>query len=113
MYAEAANELGQTDEALEKLEWVRARARNGDNSILPPVTTTDQSALRDAIRHERRIELAMESERFFDIVRWGISDSVMSAAGKADFNSSRDALLPIPQAQIDLSKGVLHQNPGY
>lgn len=113
MYAEAANELGQTDEALEKLEWVRARARNGDNSILPPVTTTDQSELRDAIRHERRIELAMESERFFDIVRWGISDSVLQAAGKNNYNSARDALLPIPQTQIDLSKGVLHQNPGY
>ena len=113
MYAEAANELGQTSEALEKLEWVRARARNGDNSILPEVTTTDQSKLRDAIRHERRIELAMEGERFFDIVRWGISDAVMSAAGKPNFNSSRDALLPVPQTQIDLSKGVLHQNPGY
>ena len=113
MYAEAANELNQTDEALEKLEWVRARARNGDNSILPPVTTTDQSELRDAIRHERRIELAMESERFFDLVRWGIADSVMIAAGKTNFTLSRDALLPIPQTQIDLSKGVLHQNPGY
>jgi hypothetical protein len=113
MYAEAANELGQTDEALEKLEWVRARARNGDNSILPAVTTTDQSELRDAIRHERRIELAMEGERFFDIVRWGIADNVMTAAGKTNFSSSRDALLPIPQTQIDLSKGVLHQNPGY
>jgi hypothetical protein len=113
MYAEAANELGQTDEALEKLEWVRARARNGDNSILPPVTTTDQSELRDAIRHERRIELAMEGERFFDIVRWGIADNVMTAAGKTNFSSSRDALLPIPQTQIDLSKGVLHQNAGY
>lgn len=113
MYAEAANELGQTGEALAKLEWVRARARNGDNTILPPVTTTDQSALRDAIRHERRIELAMEGERFFDIVRWGISDNTMLAAGKTNFSSARDALLPIPQAQIDLSKGVLHQNPGY
>ncbi|RNI33369.1 RagB/SusD family nutrient uptake outer membrane protein [Hanamia caeni] len=113
MYAEAANELGQTDEALQKLEMVRARARNGDNSILPEVTTTDQSQLRDAIRHERRIELAMESERFFDIVRWGIADNVMAAAGKTNFSSSRDALLPIPQTQLDLSKGVLHQNPGY
>lgn len=113
MYAEAANELGQTDSALSKLEMVRARARNGDNSILPKVTTTDQSELRDAIRHERRIELAMESERFFDIVRWGISDSVLQAAGKNNYNSARDALLPIPQTQIDLSKGVLHQNPGY
>src|SRR6185437_20574 len=113
MYAEAANELGQTDSALSKLEMVRARARNGNNAILPPVTTTDQSELRDAIRHERRIELAMEGERFFDIVRWGISGSVMSAAGKPNFNPSRDALLPIPQTQIDLSKGVLQQNPGY
>jgi hypothetical protein len=80
---------------------------------LPAVTTTDQSELRDAIRHERRIELAMEGERFFDIVRWGIADNVMTAAGKTNFSSSRDALLPIPQTQIDLSKGVLHQNPGY
>ena len=113
MYAEAANELGQTDSALSKLEMVRARARNGNNAILPPVTTTDQSELRDAIRHERRIELAMEGERFFDIVRWGISGSVMSAAGKPNFDPSRDALLPIPQTQIDLSKGILQQNPGY
>ena len=113
MYAEAANELGQTDEALAKLEMVRARARNGDNSILPPVTTTDQSQLRDAIRHERRIELAMEGERFFDIVRWGIADSVLHAAGKTNFVGTRDDLLPIPQTQIDLSKGVLKQNPGY
>lgn len=113
MYAEAANELGQTDEALAKLEMVRARARGGDNSILPPVTTTDQSELRDAIRHERRIELAMESERFFDLVRWGIADNVLHNAGKANFSADRDGLLPIPQTQIDLSKGVLHQNPGY
>ncbi len=113
MYAEAANEVGQTDEALAKLEMVRARARDGNNNILPPVTTTDQSELRDAIRHERRIELAMEGERFFDIVRWGIADSVLHAAGKTNFDASRDDLLPIPQTQIDLSKGVLKQNPGY
>lgn len=113
MYAEAANETGATQEALDKLELVRARARNGNNAILPKITTTDQSALRDIIRHERRIELAMEHDRFFDIVRWGISQSVMNNAGKANFLASRDNLLPIPQAQIDLSKGVLTQNPGY
>jgi starch-binding outer membrane protein, SusD/RagB family len=113
MYAEAANQLGQTDSALSKLEMVRARARNGNNAILPQITTRDQSELRDAIRHERRIELAMEGERFFDIVRWGIADNVLQTAGKTNFNSARDALLPIPQTQIDLSKGVLHQNPGY
>lgn len=113
MYAEAANELGQTSEALQKLEWIRARARNGDNTILPPVTTTDQTQLRLAIQHERRIELAMENERFFDIVRWGIASQVLHAAGKTNYTEPRDKLLPIPQAQIDLSKGVLKQNPGY
>lgn len=113
MYAEAANELGNTTEALDKLEWVRARARNGNNSILPRVTTTDQVLLRDAIHKERRVELAMEHDRFWDIVRWGVSQSVFTAAGKTNFNQNRDVLLPIPQIQIDLSKGVLTQNPGY
>lgn len=116
MYAEAANEVGgaaNTTAALTALNSVRARARAGNNSILPNVTTTDQSDLRDAIRHERRIELAMEHDRFFDIVRWGISGAVMSAAGKSNFNENRDILLPIPQTQIDLSGGVLTQNPGY
>jgi hypothetical protein len=113
MYAEAANELGQTSEALEKLEWVRARARNGNNSILPPVTTTDQTQLRLAIQHERRIELAMEHERFFDLVRWGIAAQVFHSEGISGYTTGRDEWLPIPQNQIDLSKGVLHQNPGY
>lgn len=113
MYAEAANEQGQTDEALEKLEWVRARARNGDNSVLPEITERDKDKLRKIIQHERRVELAMEDQRFFDIVRWGIADQVMHAAGVSNFNAARDAWLPIPQVQIDLSKGKLHPNPHY
>lgn len=113
MYAEAANELGNTAEALAKLEMVRARARAGNNNILPQITTTDQMELREAIRHERRIELAMEHDRFFDLVRWGIAGEVLRAHGKTNFNEGRDVLLPIPQEQIDLSKGVLTQNPGY
>lgn len=113
MYAEAANELGKATEALDKLEWVRARARNGNNDILPKVTTTNQGELRDAIHHERRIELAMEHERFFDIVRWGIAKEVLHAAGKTNYTEGKDELFPIPQAQLDLSKGVLKQNPGY
>ncbi len=116
MYAEAANELGgttNTTNALAALNSVRARARGSNASILPNVTTTDQSLLRDAIRQERRVELAMEHERFFDIVRWGIAQDAMIAAGKTGFNVNRDVLLPIPQQQIDLSKGVLTQNPGY
>jgi hypothetical protein len=113
MYAEAANEAGNTQEALDKLEKVRARARNGNNSILPQVTTTDKDSLRQAIHHERRIELALEQDRFFDLVRWGEAAEALHAAGKANFNNNRDNLLPIPQVQIDLSKGKLIQNPGY
>jgi hypothetical protein len=113
MYAEAAAESGQTEEALAKLEMVRARARGTNNAILPPVTTTDRDALIDTIRHERRVEMAMEHDRFFDLVRWGIAQQTLNAAGKTNFSDSRDVLLPIPQTQIDLSKGVLTQNPGY
>jgi hypothetical protein len=113
MYAEAALESNNIPEALAKLEMVRARARAGNNTVLPPVTTTDPALLREAIRRERRIELAMEHDRFFDLVRWGIAQPVLHAAGKTNFNENRDVLLPIPQVQIDLSKNVLTQNPGY
>ncbi|TRX58455.1 RagB/SusD family nutrient uptake outer membrane protein [Fulvivirga sp. M361] len=112
MAAEAANELGQTGEALEKLEWIRARAR-GTADILPEVTTTDKDELRLAIQHERRIELAMEHERFFDLVRWGIAREVLHAAGKTNYTVGKHELLPIPQGEIDLSGNVLMQNPGY
>jgi starch-binding outer membrane protein, SusD/RagB family len=116
MYAEAANELGgaaNITNARNALNSIRLRARSGNTSVLPDVTTTDQAALRTAIRRERRVELAMESDRFFDIVRWGIAQTVLNAAGKTAFINSRDVLLPIPQTQIDLSAGVLTQNPGY
>ena len=113
MYAEAANEMNMPAEAVAKINMVRARARNGDDTVLPDVTTTDQAELRMAIQHERRVELGMEHERFFDIVRWGIAANVLHNAGKANFQMGRDELLPIPQTQIDLSKGVLTQNPGY
>ncbi|MGM9475384.1 RagB/SusD family nutrient uptake outer membrane protein [Pedobacter sp. GSP4] len=117
MYAEAANEVGGAGNitaALAALNSVRARARIGAVAgTLPDVVTTDQAVLREAIRKERRIELAMEHDRFLDLVRWGISGSVLPSAGKTNFIASRDNLLPIPQAQIDLSKGVLTQNSGY
>ena len=116
MYAEAANEVAggaNTTLALTAMNSVRARARNGNTALLPNVTATDQTSLRDAIKRERRVELAMEYDRFFDLVRWGDAQKALSAAGKANFNASRDNLLPIPQTQIDLSKGVLTQNTGY
>lgn len=110
MAAEAANEQGLTSEALNYLEQVRAHAR-GNLDVLPRVTTTNYTELRDAIRHERRVELALEPDRFYDLVRWGIAKEVLGAAGKN--YEDKNALLPIPQEQIDRSGGVLVQNPNY
>ncbi|WP_189562874.1 RagB/SusD family nutrient uptake outer membrane protein [Persicitalea jodogahamensis] len=110
--AEAANELGgeqNTTDALGWLEMVRARARAGNTTVLPKITTTDQAKLREAIRHERRVELGMENERFFDLVRWGIADEVLRPLGY----QPRNRYLPIPQGEIDKSQGVLVQNPEY
>ena len=99
-------------EAIDYLEQVRARARGTNTNILPKVTTTDQGELREAIRHERRVELGMEFDRFYDLVRWGIAKEVLHAAGKVNYQD-KNALLPLPQTEIDKSKGVLVQNPDY
>lgn len=109
MNAEANNELGNTQAALASLEMVRARARGGDNSVLPPVTTTDQAALRQAIWHERRVELAMEFDRYFDVIRQGRGEEVFGPLGWEPHNE----VWPIPNTEINLSSGVLEQNPGY
>lgn len=112
MAAESANEKGLSGEAAGYLEQVRARARGNNADILPKVTTTDQEELRQAIRHERRVELGLEFDRFYDLVRWGIAKEVLHAAGKVNYED-RNALLPLPQSEIDRSKGVLVQNPDY
>lgn len=110
--AEAANELGQAGKAVASLNQVRARARAGNKEILPDVTTTTQSDLRLKIWQERRVELAFEHDRFFDIVRQGRAAELMRANGK-NFIAGKHELFPVPQKQIDLSGGKLTQNPGY
>jgi hypothetical protein len=110
MNAEASNELGNTTQALASLEMVRARARQGNNAILPKVTTTDQAALRNAIYHERRVELAMEFDRYFDVIRQGRAATVFGPKG---WKANKNEVWPIPQNEIDLSAGLLTQNPGY
>ena len=85
MGAESANEKGIPGEAIDYLEQVRARARGTNSNILPKVTTTDQGELREAIRHERRVELGLEFDRFYDLVRWGIAKEVLHAAGKTNY----------------------------
>ena len=112
MAAEAACELGDNTSARRYLEMVRARARGTNANILPEVTTDNQSELREAIRHERRVELGMEFDRFYDLVRWGIAKEVLHAAGKTGYQD-KHALLPLPQDEIDKSNGVLVQNPNY
>lgn len=112
MAAESANEKSLPGEAIGYLEQVRARARGNNPNILPKVTDTDQEVLRNAIRHERRVELGLEFDRFYDLVRWGIAKEVLHAAGKTNYQD-KNALLPLPQSEIDKSKGVLVQNPDY
>lgn len=110
MNAEAANELGNTAQALASLELVRARARGADNTILPKVTTTDKVALRTAIWHERQVELAMEFDRYFDVIRQGRATEIFGPKG---WKSGKNEVWPIPQNEIDISAGLLVQNPGY
>lgn len=110
--AEALNELGRGGDALVYLNRVRARARGNRTNILPDVATTNQTELRTAILRERRVELALEQHRWFDLVRTGRAAPLMQALGKA-FVEGKHELFPVPQGEIDLSEGALTQNPGY
>lgn len=126
MYAEAACELNQLGPAKTQLEYLRNTRRQGNSSILPEFPygsyTDDQDGLRAAIRHERRIELALEGQRFFDLVRWGIAEQVMNAYrdGESDlvkqyiqpFVAGKHELFPIPESEINLNPN-LEQNPNY
>jgi hypothetical protein len=111
MLAEASNEMGDGATAAARLEEVRARARNSgtDATALPYIPYTSQTQMRTAIKNERRWEFAMEGYRFYDLVRWGDAQSVLGSLGY----QPRNAWYPIPQPAIDLSGGVLVQNPNY
>jgi hypothetical protein len=122
--AEAALEpaVNQPDKAAEYVNMIRTRARNSGNTgqpaDLPSVTLDD-------IIHERRIELAMEAHRYFDIVRWGIAFERLNGLYRAtdtlggmegdpiEFLVGRNEFFPIPDEEIILSKGTIKQNPGY
>ncbi len=133
LYAEAALESGK-DIAGAKwaLEEVRARARAmaGDAAVLPEFPgylgySDNSDDLRKAIRHERRVELALEGHRWFDLVRWGIAAEVMDKdrgsygknesdivrAEMANFIKGRNELFPLPAEELDLNP--MEQNPGY
>lgn len=95
--AEAATHIGK--DAATPLNRVRARAG------LASVAATEAN-----IWKERRVELGMESDRFFDLVRQGRAAAVLASKG---FVAGKNELFPVPAAQIDLSDGRLTQNPGY
>ena len=124
MNAEAANEIGgaaNIQKALDNLELVRARARTSLPSYpapagtLPEITTTDQDELRTAIKNERRVEFALEFERFYDLVRWiPATDGIdaIHVLGPLGY-TPKNKYYPIPQPEVDRSNGVLDQNPDY
>jgi hypothetical protein len=110
MAAEALNENGKPAQALTYLNQIRARAREGNTTILPDITETNKDQLRDIILHERRVELALEGHRFWDLVRTNKAAQVLGPLG---FQANKNELLPIPQTERDLTNGRLEQNPNY
>ncbi|WP_256011427.1 RagB/SusD family nutrient uptake outer membrane protein [Desertivirga xinjiangensis] len=134
-YAEAVNEMGEPEKAVEKLILLRERAgilpgADGRYGIKPNISAGD---LQDLIRNERRIELAFEDHRFNDIRRWKIASTVLKGFNKIDIIKRtgtntyvhtigtaprplnfRDAmyLLPIPLSERQKMPSML-QNPGY
>ncbi|MBC3759172.1 RagB/SusD family nutrient uptake outer membrane protein [Hyunsoonleella sp. SJ7] len=73
------------------------------------------SVSKSELLTERRVELAFENQRWFDLIRFGVANDVLTAhANEMGYvYSARDLLLPIPAREINLSDGLLTQNPGY
>ncbi len=138
MAAEAAVETGDLASALTYTNQVRGRAKNmsyvknesgnadaANYQIALYTAFADQAFARKAVRMERRLELGMEGHRLFDIRRWGNGVSLINAyignearvipnfGAKVGTYEAKHELLPIPLTAIDLSGGILKQNPGY
>lgn len=127
MYAEACCESGDLPSAKTALKEVRDRAGLRQfpyTAVIQGQTVTfndNQEDLRKAIRHERRVELAMEGHRWFDLTRWGIAKETMDTymAGETEeakelygtFQKGKHELFPIPSKEIDLSG--IEQNPNW
>jgi hypothetical protein len=137
--AEALIELNRQNEALPLINMIRERAKIStgrlkmadgtpiSNYLIEPYilnATWTKDYARKALRFERRLEFAMESPRFFDLVRWGIAAETLNAhfakektrfvfLANANFRKGRDEYLAIPQQQINLVNGIYVQNNGY
>ena len=136
MRAEAYAQLGKTAEAVQLVNQVRNRAAGSTQMISNYPTlygvkmyvqnykgTYSQTEVVKMVKMERRLELGMESERFFDLVRWGDAATVLNKYyaeeiphcaiySNAHFTSDKDEYLPIPFEQISASNGHYTQNVG-
>ncbi len=99
LYAEALLMAGRDGDATDEINDIRNRAGLGD--LGGTATLAD-------LQQEKRIEMALEPHRWFDIVRWGLGPSIFGSAWDAKFE-----VFPFPQSEIDRSGGVLSQNTGY
>lgn len=121
MKAEALNEAGRSSEALVPLNAVRKRARESylfDKSLagfgtvpvglLPDVQLTNQQTVRDAIRHERRVELGFEFHRFFDLIRYGKQTAEAALTGTGFKYSDNLGHFLIPQSELDTNPAILN-----
>jgi len=106
MKAEALNELNQTSVAIPLLNQIRLRAGLGNT------TAVSQANVRIAIWKERRVELAFEHDRFFDVVRTGQAVSAFAIHGKT-FVAGKHEVFPLPQLFLNETAGLSSQNPGY
>lgn len=116
--AEALNELHRTAEALTPLNEVRKRARESylydedlpgfgsvPAGVLDNVSSADETVVREAIKHERRVELGFEFHRFFDLMRYGASDAE-EALEETSFVYAVHRYFPIPQSEIDTNPRI-------
>jgi hypothetical protein len=123
-YAEAQNESAGPDQSVyDAINKIRLRAHQ---PALP--AGLSQTQMRDRVRHERRIEMAFEESRYYDLIRWGLAPQVLNGpiwGGKLSngvftkfkvtdrvFIAPKNNLFPIPQSEIDKNKN-LTQNPGW
>lgn len=134
MAAETAVETGNLSRALALVNAVRERAAKlpgkteggspvAAYTVKPYSTFANADQARNAIRFERRLELALEGHRWYDLVRWGIAEPVLNSyvGFEGSFLGSYAAAkfkptnmyYPIPQQEIDRSQGALKQNEGY
>ena len=112
MYAEAQNELVGPDQSVyDAIHDIRDRVSMAD---LPAELSKEE--MRAAIRLERRIEMAFEGLRYYDLKRWRIAEEVLNNVtdGVLDYTfEERFYRWPIPQSEIDKSQGILEQNQDY